>query len=114
MMTDIDELQWYQYQSQHADEMERVTAADREIDGLHEALGEMYLQLDTLREAVKPLYRTEWPHRVYEILASRNYALAERFATVMHDLHEAMEPLATDDPASDNGDTVEAEQGVLW
>jgi len=69
------------------------------MTSLYETIGELTEQLDTLREAVKPLYRTEWPHRVYEILASRNYALAERFAAVMHDLHEAMEPLATDDPA---------------
>ena len=46
-----------------------------------------------LREACEPLYHTEWPHRVFDIVVDKDFALAEQFAGVMHDIHAALEPL---------------------
>ena len=45
-----------------------------------------------LREACEPLYQTEWPHRVFDIVVDKDFALAEQFAGVMHDIHAALEP----------------------
>ena len=45
-----------------------------------------------LVEAVRPAYRARWPHDLYEIVAARNFELAEQFARFMHDVHGAFAP----------------------
>ena len=49
-------------------------------------------EVERLREACEPLYQTEWPHRVFDIVVDKDFALAEQFAGVMHDIHAALEP----------------------
>jgi len=50
-------------------------------------------EVERLRKACEPLYQTEWPHRVFDIVVDKNFELAELFARVMHDIHAALEPL---------------------
>ena len=55
-------------------------------------LVELEAEVERLREALEPLHRTEWPHRLYGIVAKKDFGLAEQFARVMHDIHAALEP----------------------
>ena len=45
-----------------------------------------------LREACKPFYLTDWPHRVHMHVDQQDQDLAERFATAMRGIHVALEP----------------------
>lgn len=49
----------------------------------------------------QPMHHTEWPHRIYDIVAATDHDLAERFAAVMHDMHAAVLELEEADDATD-------------
>jgi len=53
-----------------------------------------------LREACKPFYLTEWPHRVHLYVDDQDQELAERFSTAMRDIYVAMESMIEKDTKS--------------
>jgi len=73
--------------------MKCVHHAQVESKANRKYIAELEAEVERLREACEPLYQTEWPHRVFDIVVDKDFALAEQFAGVMHDIHAALEPL---------------------